>query len=89
VSLELHANDLPFEVEKHVPVFYREQMLCHQRLDLVVAEQLILEIKSIERFAPVHHAQVLSYLRLTGIRVGLLVNFNVPVLQDGLKRIVL
>ena len=63
--------------------------MCQQRLDLVVACQVILELKSVERLNPVHHAQLLSYLRASGLRVGLLMNFNVPVLQDGLRRIVL
>ena len=58
------------------------------RLDLVVADQIALEIKSVDQLAPVHHAQLLSYLRVSGLRVGLLMNFNVPILQDGLRRIV-
>jgi GxxExxY protein len=89
VCIELEHAGLPFECERRVPVFYREQLLCHQRLDIVVAEQVLLEIKSVDRLNPVHHAQVLTYLRLAGFRVGLLVNFNVPILQEGLKRIVL
>jgi GxxExxY protein len=64
-------------------------LLCRQRLDLVVENALALEVNSIERLAPVHHAQLLSSLRVSRLRVGLLINFNVPVLQDGLKRIVL
>jgi GxxExxY protein len=64
-------------------------LLCHHRLDLVVANSVVVEIKSVERFAPVHHAQLLNYLRVSGLRVGLLVNFNLPTLQEGIKRIVL
>jgi len=56
---------------------------------LVVEEQLVLEIKSVEHLNRIHHAQLLSYLRVSNIAVGLLINFNVPVLQDGLKRLVL
>jgi GxxExxY protein len=89
VSLELQANQIPFEIEKPVPVWYRGQLLCHQRLDLMVAGELIVEIEAVERLAPVHQAQLLSYMRLTGVQVGLLVNFNVAVLQGGLKRVVL
>jgi GxxExxY protein len=63
--------------------------LCHQRLDLFVDQQLVVEMKSVERLHPVHKAQVVSYLRLTGARVGLLVNFNVPMLKQGIRRIVL
>ena len=68
---------------------YRDEVLCVQRLDIVAAGQIVLEVKSVERLGPVHHAQLLTYLRVSGLKIGLLVNFNVPVLQDGLKRIVL
>jgi GxxExxY protein len=64
-------------------------LICHHRLDLVVANKVVVEIKSVERLAPVHHAQLLNYLRVSGFRVGLLVNFNVPVLQEGIRRVVL
>ena len=67
----------------------RGQLLCHQRLDFVVAAQLVLEIKSVDHLDPVHRAQLLSYLRGSKLRAGLLINFNVPVLQDGVKRVVL
>lgn len=89
VCIELDAAGLPFEREKRIPISYRGKFLCHHRLDLVVAEQIVLELKSVERLNPVHHAQVLSYLRAAKLRVGLLINFNVPVLQHGLRRIVL
>jgi GxxExxY protein len=70
-------------------VWYRGEVLCEQRLDFVVGAAVILELKSVDRLGPVHHAQLISYLRISGLRAGLLVNFNVPVLKDGLKRIVL
>jgi len=89
ICLELEATKIRFEAEKQIPVWYRGQLLCYQRLDLVVAEQIVIEIKAVERLNPVHRAQLLSYLRVSNLRVGLLMNFNVPVLQDGLKRIVL
>ena len=89
VALELAAEGLSFEAEKEYPVTYRGCLLCHQRLDLVVENALALELKSIERLGPVNHAQLLSYMRVARLRVGLLINFNVPVLRDGLKRIVL
>ena len=75
-------------MEREYPVHYRGRLLCRQRLDLVVADQIALEIKSVVQLAPVHHAQLLSYLRVAGLRVGVLMNFNVPILQHGLKRIV-
>jgi GxxExxY protein len=60
---------------------------CGYRLDVVVAGMLILELKACDRLEPIHEAQLLTYLKLTGIKVGLLINFNVPVLRDGIKRI--
>ena len=89
VQIELGLAGIPFEADKKIPVWYRDQFLCYQRLDLVIDGQLVVEIKSVEHLVPVHHAQVLSYLRVSQLSVGLLINFNVPVLQDGLKRIVL
>ena len=59
------------------------------RLDVVVDDTVVVELKTVERFKPVHQAQLLSYLRLSGRRVGLLINFHVPVLKDGIKRLVL
>jgi GxxExxY protein len=88
ICLELCACGLIFETEKLIPIQYRGEMLCHQRLDIVVEGKLLLEIKSVERLAPIHHAQVRCYLRVSKMRVGLLVNFNVPVLPDGIRRIV-
>lgn len=61
---------------------------CAYRLDMLVNESVIVELKSIERFAPIHTAQMITYLRLTGLPVGLLINFNVRVLKDGIKRII-
>jgi GxxExxY protein len=63
--------------------------LCQHRIDLLVDRQVVVEIKSVEQIHPVHVAQVVSYLRLTGTRVGLVVNFNVPVLKQGIRRVVL
>jgi len=85
----LNWSLISFETQKTYPVVYRGQPLCDQRLDLVVEEQLVLEIKSVEHLNRIHHAQLLSYLRVSNIAVGLLINFNVPVLQEGLKRLVL
>ena len=89
IGLELSAAGIPFEREVEIPVSYRDELLCVQRLDIVVAGRIVLEVKSVERLNPVHHAQLLNYLRISKLNIGLLVNFNVPVLQDGLKRKVL
>jgi len=72
-----------------IPVFYEEvKMDVGFRADLIVDNRVIVEIKSIEAIAPVHHKQVLTYLKLTGLKVGLLINFNEALLKDGIKRIV-
>ena len=89
VCIELDHSRIEYQREKEVPVVYREQLLCHQRLDIVVADQIILEIKSVDHLNPVHRAQLMTYLRLSRIRLGLLLNFNVAILQDGMKRVVL
>jgi len=89
VCIELDHSAIAYEREKLIPVMYREQLLCSQRIDMVVENQIVLEIKSVERLHPVHQAQVLAYLRVSKLRVALLMNFNVSVLPDGLKRIVL
>ena len=87
--VELAERGIPFENERACAVRYRGRLLCHQRIDLFVDGRLIVELKSVDALHPVHVAQVVSYLRLTGSRVGLLVNFNVPVLKQGIRRIVL
>ena len=87
--LELKLRGLAFEKEKPVPIRYRGTLICQQRIDLFVEGLLILEIKSVERIHAVHVAQVVGYLRATGTRVGLVVNFNVPILKQGIRRVVL
>ena len=72
-----------------MPVVYKKVRLeCGYRMDLVVENSVVVEIKAVERIIPVHEAQLLSYLKLADKRVGLLINFHVPVLKNGLKRIV-
>ena len=89
LCLELETSGLTFEMERLFPVFYRGHLLCEQRVDLVVGGQLVVEAKAVDHINPMHHAQVMSYLRVSGLKVALLMNFNVAVLPDGLKRIVL
>jgi GxxExxY protein len=88
-TIELGIRGIPFEAEKSIPVMYRGRFLCHHRLDLLVDGRLIVELKSVERIHPVHVAQVVSYLRVTGARLGLIANFNIPVLKDGIRRVIL
>jgi GxxExxY protein len=85
---DLAQAGLPFARQMALPVRYRGVDLeCGYRLDLVIAGQVIVEIKATEKLLPIHEAQLLTYLRLSGISVGLLMNFNTPVLKDGLRRL--
>jgi GxxExxY protein len=86
---ELRQLGYKIEQQKPLPVIYKDVKLdCGYRLDLVVEDAVIVEIKAIEQLAPIHDAQVISYLRLADRRVGLLINFHVRLLKDGVKRIV-
>jgi GxxExxY protein len=85
---ELAQVGLMFEYELPLPVIYKGVKLdCGYRMDVVVENLIIVEIKAVERILPVHEAQLLSYLKLYNKRLGLLLNFHVPVLKSGLKRI--
>lgn len=89
LTFELIELGLAIERQKSLPITYRGLTLdCGYRLDLLVERSVIVEVKSIETLERVHSAQVLSYLRLMKLKLGLLINFNVPWLQDGIKRIV-
>ena len=89
LTFELIDLGLAVERQKMFPITYRGRQLDRgYRIDLLVERSVLVEVKSIERLERVHNAQVLSYLRLLKRRVGLLINFNVPWLQNGIKRIV-
>jgi GxxExxY protein len=84
LSRELELRGIPFEYEKPLPLEYKGVRLdCGYRIDLLAAGSVIVEIKSAEALAPIHEAQLLTYLKLTGVKVGLLINFNVVVLRVG------
>ena len=88
--MELEMRRLSVERQRKIPIRYKSRALSRSyRLDLVVEDTVLVEIKSVARLEPVHTAQVLTYLRISGYQVGLLVNFNVPLLTDGLRRLVL
>lgn len=89
LRIELAACSIPFETEKRVVIRYRGQSVGVQRLDFVVAGEVILEIKAVKELEPLHHVQLMSYLRGAGLRVGLLMNFGGLSLRSGLKRIVI
>jgi len=86
---ELTLRSLSVQRQVPVPVVYKEVKLeCGYRLDLVVEKRVVLELKSIEAFSLVHEAVMLTYLRLSGFKIGLLINFNVTILKDGIRRFV-
>ena len=86
---ELELRGISFECQKPLPLEYKGLRLeCGYRIDLLVADLVIVEIKSVEALAPIHEAQLLTYLKLTGVKVGFLINFNVVVLKDGIRRLV-
>ena len=85
---ELSGLGIRFERQKPLPVKYKSVNLdCGYRLDLVIEDKIILELKTMEQLLPIHDAQLLTYLKLSGLTLGLLINFNVPVLKNGIKRI--
>ncbi|MGA2072506.1 MAG: GxxExxY protein [Terriglobia bacterium] len=87
---ELHLRGIAFVRQQPLPVVYKGVRLdCGYRLDVVVEGRVIVELKTVDRILPIHEAQLLTYLRLAGIRTGLILNFNVPVLRQGIKRMVL
>ena len=90
LCIELERRGIPFERQKMIDIEYKGVKLNNQyRIDLVVNNMVVVELKTVDELAPIHDAQVLTYLKLTGLKIGLLINFNVSVLRDGLKRLVL
>ncbi len=90
LAQELTINGIQYEIEKPLPVEYKGiQLDCGYRIDLLVEGQLIVELKAVEKVLGIHKAQLLTYMKLTGITVGLLMNFNVELLRNGLERFVL
>ncbi len=90
LAYELAEQGLAVERQKALPVKYRGVKVdCGYRIDLVVEGKVIIELKTVEKLAPIHEAQLLSYLKLSGCKVGLLINFNVKALKNGVRRLVL
>lgn len=85
---ELKLRGIKFERQKSLPVEYKGKILdCSYRLDIVIQDQIILELKCVEKILPIHEAQLLTYLRLSGKKTGLILNFNTTLLKDGIKRL--
>ena len=89
LAYELIQREMKVEQQKPLPLIYRDvQLDCGYRIDLLVDDAVVLEIKSVDSLAPIHQAQLLSYLKLSGCEVGLLINFNVKLLKQGIVRMV-
>jgi GxxExxY protein len=89
LCIELRANNIAFARQVGIPLFYKGELLSEHRPDLIVENKVVVEVKSVEHLAPIHLAQVLTYLRVTSLNVGLLLNFNGRTLKDGTRRVVL
>jgi GxxExxY protein len=90
LAYELSRANIPFKLQVELPVKYKEIRLdCGYRIDLLADDRLIVELKSVDQLLPIHEAQVLTYMKLAGANIGLLINFNVMVLKRGIRRFVL
>jgi GxxExxY protein len=87
--IELAKNHIPFERQVKTAVTYDGKVIGEGRIDLLIDKKLILELKAVESLAPIHHMQALAYLRMTALELALLASFNVPVMRNGIKRVVL
>jgi GxxExxY protein len=89
LAYELQTSGIPFELQKSMPVVYKGvQLDCGYRVDLLVDGELIVELKAATVIDPIHEAQILTYLKLAQVKTGLLINFNVPRLKEGIRRFV-
>jgi GxxExxY protein len=89
MCIELAAAGLKHVRQPVFPVVYKQQLIGEYRLDLIVENAVVVEIKSVDRFDPIFEAQVLTYLKVTGKRIGLLINFNSRLVKDGIRRFIL
>jgi len=89
LCIELTANSLPFKRQIGIPLYYKGELISEHRPDLIVDDKVIVEIKTVDCLAPIHMAQILTYLRVTSLRIGLILNFNSPTMKHGIRRVVL
>jgi GxxExxY protein len=90
LAYELNQAKIPFKLQVELPVEYKQIRLdCGYRIDLMADDRLIVELKSVDQLLAIHEAQVLTYMKLAGMKVGLLINFNVAVLKNGVRRFVI
>jgi GxxExxY protein len=89
LACELEARNLAVQRQVMLPIFYRDVRIdAGFRMDMVIGGLVVVEIKATERNLPIHEAQLLTYLKLSGHRIGLLINFNVPLIKDGIRRLI-
>ena len=90
LAYELNQFKIPFKLQVELPVEYKQIKLdCGYRIDLLVDDRIVVELKSVDQLLPIHEAQILTYLKLSRVSVGLLINFNVAVLRKGVRRFVI
>lgn len=90
LAYELNKNDIKFTLEQPIPLKYKEILVdCSFRADMIVENCIIIELKAVDKILPIHEAQLITYLKITGIRLGLLFNFNTKLLKNGIQRIIL
>ena len=88
LCVELTDREIFFERQREIGVLYKERPIGKHRIDLLVGQSLIVELKTVEALADIHKAQVISYLKATRLSLGLLINFNVPILRNGIQRLI-
>jgi GxxExxY protein len=87
---ELRLQQVSHERQKALPLVYKGVLLeCGYRMDIVAADKVVVEIKCVDKILPIHEAQLLTYLKLSGMQVGLIINFNAPTIKDGIRRLAL
>ena len=89
LCIELQSQGISFKRQVGVPVYYKGHLFSEHRPDLIVADEIVIEVKTVERIAEVHVAQVMTYLRITSLHVGLIMNFNSATMRAGIRRVVL
>ena len=89
LCIEFEDRKIPYERQKEIGINYKGRVIGKGFVDILVDQQVVVELKSVERFEPVHTAQVLTYLRMTNTRLGLLINFNTDILKKSIRRIIL
>ena len=89
LCIEMGKRQIPFKRQEEIQLRYKNNPIGINRIDLVVGGKLIVELKAVAKLAPIHLAQAISYLKATGLSLALLINFNVPVLKEGIKRVAL